>query len=130
MDDNYKTPLISAAIRMAARNHTLEHGAIFHSDRASNYTSRQFADTLAELDLRHSDGRTGICYDNAMAESCFAALKTELVHRTVYPTREHARPDNARNIEVRYNTQRLHSGLDYKTPREVRDEYLNRQYAA
>ncbi|MGH9206919.1 MAG: IS3 family transposase [Acidimicrobiales bacterium] len=130
MDDNYKTPLISAAIRMAARNHTLEPGAIFHSDRGSNYTSRQFADTLAELDLRHSVGRTGICYDNAMAESFFAALKNELVHRTVYPTREHARRDIARYIEVRYNTQRLHSGLDYKTPREVRDEYLNRQYAA
>ncbi|MGH3873036.1 MAG: IS3 family transposase, partial [Pseudonocardiaceae bacterium] len=63
-------------------------------------------------------------------ESFFAALKNELVHRTVYPTREHARRDIARYIEVRYNTQRLHSGLDYKTPREVRDEYLNRQYAA
>ena len=87
MGDNYKTPLISAAITMAARNHSLEPGAIFHSDRGSNYTSAQFADTLAALDLRHSVGRTGICYDNAMAESFFGALKNELVHRTVYPTR-------------------------------------------
>ena len=91
MDDNYKTPLISAAIIMAARNHSLEPGAIFHSDRGSNYTSAEFADTLAALDLRQSVGRTGICYDNAMAESFFGALKNELVHRTVYPTREHAR---------------------------------------
>jgi len=101
--DNYKTPLISAAITMAARNHSLEPGAIFHSDRGSNYTSAQFADTLTALDLRQSVGRTGICYDNAMAESFFGALKNELVHRTVYPTREHARRYIARYVEVRYN---------------------------
>jgi transposase InsO family protein len=73
MGDNYKTPLISAAILMAARNHSLEPGVIFHSDRGSNYTSAQFADTLTALDLRHSVGRTGICYDNAMAR-VFLAL--------------------------------------------------------
>ncbi|MGQ0775678.1 MAG: IS3 family transposase [Pseudonocardiales bacterium] len=65
-----------------------------------------------------------------MAESFFGALKNELVHRTVYPTREHAHRDIARYIEIRYNTKRLHSGLGYKTPREVHDEYLNRQYTA
>lgn len=130
MGDHYKTPLITAAITMAARNYTLEPGAIFHSDRGSNYTSREFADTLAAFDLRQSVGRTGICYDNAMAESFFGALKNELVNRTVYPTRDHARRDIARYIEVRYNTQRLHSGLGYKTPREVHDEFLNRQHAA
>jgi putative transposase len=130
MDDNYKTPLISAAILMAARNHSLEPGAIFHSDRGSNYTSAEFADILATLDLRQSVGRTGICFDNAMAESFFGALKNELVHRTVYPTREHARRDIARYIELRYNTQRLHSGLGYKTPLEVHNEYLNRQQTA
>ncbi len=65
-----------------------------------------------------------------MAESFFGALKNELVHRTVYPTRKHARRDIARYIEVRYNTKRLHSGLGYKTPREVHDEYLNRQNTA
>jgi putative transposase len=130
MDDNYKTPLISAAIIMAARNHSLEPGAIFHSGRGSNYTSAEFADTLAALDLRQSVGRTGICFDNAMAESFFTALKNELVHRTVYPTREHARRDIARYVEVQYNTQRLHSGLGYKTPLEVHNEYLNRQQTA
>ena len=130
MDDNYKTPLISAAIRMAARNNTLEPGAIFHSDRGSNYTSAEFAATLAGLGLRQSVGRTGICFDNAMAESFFGTLKNERVHRTVYPTREHARRDIARYIEVRYNTQRLHSGLGYKTPQEVHDEYPNRQHTA
>lgn len=130
MDDNYKTPLIEAAIRMAARNYDLPPGAIFHSDRGSNYTSRQFGQTLESLGIRRSVGRTGICYDNAMAESFFAALKNERVHRTVYPTRQHAMADIARYIELRYNTQRLHSGLDYKTPHEVYTEYLNQQHAA
>ncbi|WP_440581831.1 IS3 family transposase [Streptomyces djakartensis] len=130
MDDNYKTPLIEAAIEMAARNHPLSGDAIFHSDRGSNYTSAQFANTLAGLGIRQSVGRTGICYDNAMAESFFATLKNERVHRTVYPTREHAYRDIARYIEVRYNTKRRHSGLGYRTPREVHDEYLNQQLAA
>jgi putative transposase len=130
MDDNYKTPLIEAAIEMAARNHRLAENAIFHSDRGSNYTSAQFAKTLKKSGLRQSVGRTGICYDNALAESFFATLKNERVHRTAYPTREHAYRDIARYIEVRYNTNRRHSGLDYRTPREVPDEYLNQQLAA
>jgi putative transposase len=130
MDDHYKTPLISAAVEMAARNQGLALGAIFHSDRGSNYTSVEFAETLARLGIRQSVGRTGICYDNAMAESFFGTLKNERVHRTVYPTREHARRDIAWYIELHYNTKRLHSGLGYKTPREVRDECLNRQVAA
>lgn len=129
-DDNYKTPLISGAIAMAARNHQLQPKAIFHTDRGSNYTSQEFAATLARHNLRHSVGRTGICYDNAMAESFFATLKNELVHRTVYPTREHARKDLARYIELRYNTRRLHSGLGYRTPQEVHDAYYNEQSAA
>jgi len=53
---------------------------------SANYTSQEFAAVLADLDLRRSMGRTGICYDNAMAESFFAALKNELCNRTVYPT--------------------------------------------
>jgi transposase InsO family protein len=130
MDDNYKTPLISTAINMAARNHTLAEGAIFHSDRGSNYTSAEFAATLKDLGLRQSVGRTGICYDNSMAESFFATLKNELVHRTQYPTRDRARKDIARYIELRYNTNRLHSGLGYRTPYEVHAEYLNQQQAA
>ena len=78
MDDNYKTQLIDRAIEMAARNHRFAADAIFHHDRGSNYTSQQFADTLRKHNLRQSVGRTGICYDNAMAESFFAALKNEL----------------------------------------------------
>lgn len=130
MDDNYKTPLIVEAIQMAAKNHTLADGAIFHSDRGSNYTSAQFGVALAERGIRQSVGRTGICYDNAMAESFFGALKNERVNRTEYPTREHARKDIARYIEFRYNTKRLHSSLGYNTPREVREMFENNQMAA
>jgi transposase InsO family protein len=130
MDDNYKTPLIESAIHMAVRNRNTQPKAIFHSDHGSNYTSDQFAKTLRSLDIRHSVGRTGVCYDNAMAESFFGALKNERVHRTQYPTRQHAINDVARYIELRYNSRRLHSALGYRTPREVHNEYLNRQLAA
>jgi putative transposase len=130
MDDNYKTPLIAAAVEMATRNCALPADAIFHSDRGSNYTSAEFGETLRELNIRQSVGRTGICYDNAMAESFNAALKVERVHRTAYPTRKRARADIASYIELHYNSHRLHSGLGYRTPREAHDAYLHRQSAA
>jgi transposase InsO family protein len=130
VDDNYRTPLIAKAIGMAARNMDLPADAVFHSDRGSNYTSAEFAGVLERLGIRQSVGRTGICYDNALAESFNAALKVERVHRTAYPTRKRAAEDIARYIELRYNRARLHSGLGYKTPQEVHDEYLNRQLAA
>lgn len=130
MADHYKTPLITAAIEMAARNLNLPPDAVFHSDRGSNYTSGDFAAVLKRLRIRQSVGRTGICFDNALAESFNAAVKVERVHRTVYPTRKRARDDIARYIEIRYNRQRLHSGLGYRTPQEAMDEHLNAQVAA
>jgi putative transposase len=130
MGDNYRTPLITAAIERAARNVDLPADAVFHSDRGSNYTSAEFAGVLRRLGIRQSVGRTGICFDNALAESFNAAVKVERVHRTVYPTRKKAREDIARYIEIRYNRKRLHSALGYKTPQEVHNEYLNRQLAA
>jgi transposase InsO family protein len=130
IDDNYRAPLITKAIQMAARNVGLPAGAVFHSDRGSNYTSAEFAGVLDRLGIRQSAGRTGSCFDNALAESFNASLKVERVHRTVYPTRKKARKDIARYIELRYNRTRLHSALGYRTPQEVHDEYLNRQLAA
>ena len=76
MGDNYKTPLITAAIEMAARNIELPADAIFHSDRGSNYTSAEFAAVLHRLGIRQSVGRTGICFDNALAESFNASLES------------------------------------------------------
>jgi transposase InsO family protein len=72
----------------------------------------------------------GQCYDNALSESVNASLKVELVHRTVYPTLRRARKDIARWIELRYNRTRLHSGIGYRTPQEVMDEFLSKQVAA
>jgi putative transposase len=73
MDDNYRTPLIEKAVRMAAANHRLADDAIFHSDRGSNYTSVDYGVTLKKLGIRRSVGRTGICYDNAMAGGLFTS---------------------------------------------------------
>jgi putative transposase len=130
VDGNYRTPLITSAIQMAARNVQLPADAIFHSDRGSNYTSAEFAAVLDGLGIRQSVGRTGSCFDNALAESFNAAVKVGRVHRTVYPTIRKACEDIARYIELRYNRTRLHSALGYRTPQEVHDEYLNRQRAA
>jgi putative transposase len=128
--DHLRAELVIDALQMAARNHTLVDGAIFHSDRGTQYTCGAFAAATAELHIRRSVGRTGTCFDNALAESFNASLKVERVNRTAYPTREHARKDVTRYIEFRYNTKRLHSALGYRTPQEVHDEYLNQQLAA
>ncbi|MCX4649257.1 MULTISPECIES: IS3 family transposase [unclassified Streptomyces] len=130
MADHMKTSLISDALDMAARNIDLAEGCIFHSDRGSQYTSRELRCKLRSLGLRASVGRTGVCWDNAMAESFFGALKNELVHRTTFPTRAHARRAIVRYIEMFYNRKRLHSGLGYKTPAEVHAEYEELQTAA
>ncbi|MGW7410858.1 IS3 family transposase [Streptomyces sp. NPDC054833] len=130
MADHMKTSLISDALDMAARNIDLAEGCIFHSDRGSQYTSRELRCKLSLLGLRASVGRTGVCWDNAMAESFFGALKNELVHRTTFPTRAHAHRAIVRYIEMFYNRKRLHSGLGYKTPAEVHAEYEELQAAA
>lgn len=130
MDDNYKTPLIQDAIRMAAKNIRLPSGAVFHSDRGSNYTSEDFAKTLTELGLRQSVGRTGICFDNSLAESTNGAIKVELVNREEYPTRGYAEKMVARYIELFYNSRRLHSSLGYRTPQEVLVEYYGQPRVA
>ncbi|MFE2473034.1 integrase core domain-containing protein [Streptomyces mirabilis] len=97
---------------------------------SSQYTSRELRCKLNSLGLRASVGRTGVCWDNAMAESFFGALKNELVHRTTFPTRAHAHRAIVRYIEIFYNRKRLHSGLGYKTPSEVHAEYEELQAAA
>jgi putative transposase len=130
MADHYKTSLIQAAIDSAAGTIEIQPGCIFHSDRGSNYTSYEFAKKLVDMDMRQSVGRTGVCWDNAMAESFFGALKNEWLNRMTFLTRSDARQEVVTYIETFYNRRRLHSGLSYKTPLEVHDEYLNRQLAA
>jgi putative transposase len=128
--DHMRTELVTDALRMAARNYELEPGCIMHSDRGTQYTSAEYRACLDELGLRHSLGRTGVCWDNALAESFFASLKKERVYLMVYPTRKKAAEDIARWIELHYNRRRIHSALAYRTPHEVRNEYLNQQLAA
>jgi putative transposase len=130
MADHMRTSLIANALDMAAANIDLAEGCIFHSDRGSQYTSAEFRQKLRDMDIRASMGRTGVCWDNAAAESFFGALKNELVHRVTFPTREHARKAIARYIEVFYNRRRLHSALGYKTPAEAYLEYKKTQLAA
>ncbi len=130
MADHMRTSLVTDALDMAARNYPLADGVIFHSDRGTQYLSQEFADHTGHLGVRRSVGRTGVCWDNAQAESFNAAVKVERVNRTAYPTREHARKDVTRYIEFRYNTRRLHSALDYRTPQETYNDYLNTHRAA
>lgn len=130
LDDNFKTQLIEKAIEMATLTHEIADGAVFHSDRGSNYTSRKFAEVLHSHGLRQSVGRTGTCFDNSLAESFFATLKNERIHRTQYPTREHARRDIIRYIEFWYNPRRRHSSLGYRSPRQVHDDYRTQHQAA
>ena len=125
MADHMRTELITDALKMAARNTPIRAKVtIFHSDRGSQYMSSEFKKYTDSIGVRRSVGRTGICYDNAWAESFNATLKVERVYRTVYPTRRHASNDITRWIELRYNQKRLHSALGYKTPNEVEAELL------
>ena len=131
MAEHMRTDLICDALTMAATRHRLAKGAIFHSDRGTQYTSTQFAAHLESLGMVGSMGRTGVCWDNALAESFFAALKNELVYRVVLPTRKKARRMIAEYIEVFYNRIRIHSALDYRTPVQVALGYQqNRTNAA
>jgi putative transposase len=123
--DHLRTDLIVDALAMAARAGIITAGStIFHSDRGTQYLSAKFDEYTRRLGVRRSVGRTGICYDNSWAESFNATLKVERVHRTVYPTRDHAYRDVTAWIELRYNQRRLHSGLGYRTPNEVESELM------
>jgi len=131
MADHMRTELIIEALDMAVRNGRTRPGVtIFHSDRGTQYTSDEFAKYTSANEITRSVGRTGICYDNAWAESFNATLKNERVHRTVYATRKRAIADITKYIELRYNHKRLHSALGYRTPDEVENEWYATQQAA
>lgn len=89
---------------------------VFHSDRGCQYTSAQYARLAERLGARLSVGRKGQCWDNAVAESFFATIKTELLDRRAWPTRAAARMAIFDWIEGWYNTRRRHSALGYLSP--------------
>ncbi|WP_286216080.1 IS3 family transposase [Demequina sediminis] len=128
--DHMRTELVEHALRNAAQTTRVEPDAIFHSDRGSVYTSTAYRTLVKDLGMRSSMGRTGVCWDNAMAESFFSALKNERVHRTVYPTKAHARRDVIAYIEGFYNSRRRHSALGYQRPDEVHYSYRQPALAA
>jgi transposase InsO family protein len=121
--DHMRTSLVVDALQMAIRHGHVRPAAIFHSDRGAQYTSTSFAAFCRINRVRTSVGRTGVCWDNAAAESFFAALKNEMYHRTSFATRTRARFAVADYIEVFYNRQRLHSTLGYRTPTEALTDY-------
>ena len=84
----------------------------------AQYTSREFADLAREFGVTLSVGRTGQCWDNALAESFFATLKRELIGDRPWPGRAVARSAIFEWIEAWYNIRRLHSSLDYRSPAE------------
>lgn len=125
-----RTSLVTDALQMGIDSGHVAPDAIFHSDRGTQYTSAEFAAFTTHKRIRRSLGRTGVCWDNAAAESFFAALKNEMYYRQSFPTRARARFAVAEYIEVFYNRKRLHSTLGYRTPFEALTDYRTAATAA
>ena len=118
LDTHMRTSLITDALVMAISRRQPAGSVIFHSDRGTQYTSGGFAKFCEKNDIRRSMGRTGTCYDNAVAESFFATYKKELIHTKPWPTLKRLRQETFLWIEGYYNTRRRHSTLGYLTPTE------------
>ena len=118
MSDRNNTKLVIDALQMAAARRCIEMPVIVHSDQGSTYASRDYQGLLSHHGMLSSMSRKGECYDNAVAESFFGTLKTELVDDEDYRTREQAKQSLFEYIEVFYNRQRRHSYLDYLSPNE------------
>ncbi len=118
VDDHMRTSLVTDALDMAIRHRHPPKGVIFHSDRGTQFTSRDFAGYCKKRKITRSLGRTGICYDNAVAESFFASYKKELIHTRPWPTIRTLKKETFTWIEEYYNRTRRHSTLGYLTPAE------------
>ena len=114
--DHMRTTLVTDAFTKAIRAGRVGRHAIFHSDRGAQYTSHEFAEYCKRNNIRRSVGRTGVCWDNAVAESFFASLKNEMYHLKTWRTRTEAVAAVTEYIEVFYNRIRAHSTLGYRTP--------------
>lgn len=125
--EHMRTELVADALAMAAatRGGTAD-GVVFHSDRGSQYTSADFGELCDRLGVVQSMGATGVCWDNAAAESFFGTLKRELANRRRWETRADARRDLIRWIEGWFNARRLHSSIDYHAPIEFETLYYRR----
>lgn len=107
------------ALDMALQSRRPDQGVLHHSDRGSIYASDDYQDKLLKNGLIPSMSRKGDCYDNAVAESFFSTLKNELIHDKRFESRNHARKEIFKYIEVFYNRRRLHQTLNYLTPEKM-----------
>jgi putative transposase len=108
--------LVLEALKMAIGRRLPSSSLIHHSDRGSQYASLDFQKALSARGILCSMSGRGNCYDNAVAESFFATLKRERVHRRVYRTRSEARMDLFQYLEVFYNRQRRHGAAGQRSP--------------
>ena len=118
MDRTITRALPLAALQMALAQRQHPTHVLHHSDRGRQYSSAEYQAQLAEAQCTVSMSRKGDCWDNAVVESFFATLKTELAHDANWATRADAQHAVFEYLEVWYNRQRLHSTLGYRTPVE------------
>jgi transposase InsO family protein len=123
--DHMRTDLVTDALHAAVRRrgHRIRAGIIFHSDRGSQYTSTDFGKICALYKIRQSMGRTGVCWDNAGAESFFATLKRELIYRYRWNNATLLHRDLYYWIEAWYNNQRTHHTLGLRTPNQAHQDH-------
>jgi transposase InsO family protein len=128
--DHLRTELCTDALgsAAAARGKSSFVGTVFHSDHGCQYTSAEFKASCERMGITQSMGTVGDSYDNAMAESLWSSLKRELVDDAHFITKVEARVAVFEWI-VWYNTDRLHSSLDYMSPREFEESWYNQQAA-
>lgn len=128
--DHLRTELALEALQMALSARRPRAGLVHHSDRGCQYTAYAYGDLLESHGSARSLGRPGTCWDNAVAESFFATLKTELLYRQPWPTRRQAGTAIFEFIEVFYNPRRRHSTLAYRSPAEFEAQYRKEVSAA
>jgi putative transposase len=130
MDDNMRVALVNDALKMALTRRNPPSGLIWHTDRGSQYASYEHKDLLQKHGIIQSMSRKGNCWDNAVAESFFHSLKTELVYHEIFETRAQANQKVFEYIEVFYNRQRMHSANKNLSPVEYEEKMLRKEMAA
>jgi putative transposase len=121
MADHMRTELVADALTMAVSRRRPDPGLIHHSDQGSQYESLGFGQLCAKTGVSRSMGSTGVCWDNAVAETFFATLKKELVYRRSWPTRRELTSEIFEFVEAFYNRQRRHSTLGMLSPVEFEE---------
>ena len=131
MKPHLRTELALDALRMALGRRMPEPGLVHHSDRGVQYAAHTYQNVLHRHGIVCSMSRKGDCWDNAVVESFFSRIKTELLHRQSWPTGRAVKDAVARYIEGWYNPHRLHSSLGYLSPNQFEQRhFLNQAQAA